>query len=76
MNASIPSNGVIDGTLNQNHIVTGFTYLPINNVAIKADVRFIHTGKQNPNLVTNPIPAAMPYQVNNNLIDLGVAFSF
>ena len=48
INATIPSNGIIDGTLDQNHIVAGFTYLPIRNVAIKADVRFIHTGKQKP----------------------------
>jgi hypothetical protein len=74
MNTAIPSNGVIDGTLNQNHIVTGFTYLPIRNVAIKADIRFIHTGKQNPDMVINP--AAQPYQVNNNLVDFGMAFSF
>jgi len=76
MNASIPSNGIIDGTLDQNHIVTGFTYLPIKNVAIKADVRFIHTGKQNPDLIINPNPVAQPYQVNNNLVDFGLAFSF
>jgi hypothetical protein len=74
MNAAVPSNGVMDGTLNQNHIVTGFTYLPIKNVAIKADIRFIHTGKQNPDLVINL--AAQPYQVNNNLVDFGMAFSF
>ncbi|MDB4905012.1 MAG: hypothetical protein JWQ63_4293 [Mucilaginibacter sp.] len=74
MNAAVPSNGVMDGTLNQNHIVTGFTYLPIRNVAIKTDIRFIHTGKQNPDLVINP--AAQPYQVNNNLVDFGMAFSF
>lgn len=75
-NVSIPSNGIMDGTLNQNHIVTGFTYLPIRNVAIKADVRFIHTGGQNPALNGNPSPAAQVYQVNNNLIDFGAAFSF
>lgn len=74
MNAAVPSNGVIDGTLNQNHIVTGFTYLPIKNVAIKADIRLIHTSKQNPDLVINL--AAQPYQVNNNLVDFGMAFSF
>lgn len=76
MNAQIPSNGVIDGTLKQNHIVAGFTYLPIKNVAIKADVRFIHTGPQNPELIVNPNPVALPYQVNNNLVDLGIGFSF
>jgi hypothetical protein len=74
MNAAVPSNGVMDGTLNQNHIVTGFTYLPIKNVAIKADIRFIHTGKQNPDLAINL--ATQPYQVNNNLVDFGMAFSF
>jgi len=76
MNYQIPGNGVIDGTLDQNDIVAGFTYLPIKNVAIKADVRFITTGKQNPALIINPNPAAYPYQVNNNLVDLGIAFSF
>lgn len=76
MNASIPSNGIIDGTLNQNHVVAGLTYLPIRNVAIKGDVRIVHTGDQNPNLVINPNPTAQPYQPNYNLINLGVAFSF
>lgn len=76
MNYQIPSNGITDGTLNQNHIVTGFSYLPNKNVVIKADVRFITTGKQNPALINNPNPAALPYQVNNNLVDLGIGFSF
>jgi hypothetical protein len=76
VNAQVPSNGVIDGTLNQNHVVAGFTYLPIRNVAIKADVRFVHTGNQNPELIINPNPVALPYQPNYNLVDLGVAFSF
>jgi len=76
MNASIPSNGIIDGTLNQNHIVAGLTYLPIRNVAIKGDVRIVHTGDQNPNLIINPNPTALPYQPNYNLVNLGVAFSF
>jgi len=76
MNYQIPSNGIYDGTLDQNHIVAGFSYLPNKNVIIKADVRFITTGKQNPDLIVNPNPAAVPYQVNNNLIDLGIGFSF
>ena len=76
INASIPSNGITDGTLDQNHVVAGFTYLPIRNVAIKADVRIIHTGAQNPDLIVNPNPVALPYQVNNNLVNLGLAFSF
>jgi len=76
MNASIPSNGVIDGTLDQNYVVAGLTYLPIRNVAIKGDVRIAHTGNQNPDLIINPNPVAQPYQPNYNLVNLGVAFSF
>jgi hypothetical protein len=76
INPSVPTNGIVDGTLNQNHIVAGFTYLPIRNVAVKADVRVVHTGVQNPELIVNPNPVALPYNVNNNLVNLGVAFSF
>jgi len=76
VNAQVPSNGITDGTLSQNHIVTGLTYLPIKNVAIKADVRFVHTGSQNPALIINPNPVALPYQPNYNLVDLGIALSF
>lgn len=76
MNYQIPSNGIIDATLNQNHIVAGFSYLPNKNVIIKADVRFITTGQQNPALIINPNPVALPYQVNNNLVDVGIGYSF
>ncbi len=76
INSKIPANGLTDQTLNQNYVVTGLTYLPIRNVAVKADVRLIHTGAQNPNLIINPNPAALPYQQNNNLVNLGVAFAF
>lgn len=76
MNAKVPENGLIDETLNQNHIVAGFTYLPARNVAIKADIRLVHTGSQNPDLIINPNPVAPLYQANYNLINLGVAFSF
>lgn len=76
MNYQIPSNGIIDATLNQNHIIAGFSYLPNKNVIIKADVRFITTGQQNPALIINPNPVALPYQVNNNLVDVGIGYSF
>ena len=33
----------------------GFGYLPLPNVVIKADVRLMHTGPQNPALAVNPI---------------------
>ena len=76
MNAKTPSNGITDGTLNQQHIVAGISYLPIKNVAIKADVRFLHTGDQNPDLIVNPDPAALPNKMNNTFLNLGIGFSF
>ena len=76
INATIPSNGSIDNTLNQNYLVAGFSYLPIRNVAIKGDVRFAYTGNQNPELLNNPNTNAVPYPVSYNLLNLGVAFSF
>ena len=76
LNASIPTNAVYDGTEKQQHIIIGFAYLPIPNVVIKADVRLLHTGAENPNLVINPSPVGIPYQQNNSFINLGIGYSF
>lgn len=76
MNAQIPTNGIIDGTLDQSHFLVGLSYLPTNNVVIKADVRFTHTGAQNPGLLINPPPVMLPYQQNNSFINVGLAYSF
>ncbi|SFW72051.1 hypothetical protein [Chitinophaga sancti] len=76
LNSSIPSNGIYDGTLKQQHIIAGFTYLPIPNVAIKADVKILHTGDENPALVINPSPARVPYRVNNSFLNIGIGYSF
>ena len=76
LNASIPSNAIYDGTQKQQHIIIGFSYLPIQNIVIKADVRLLHTGAENPNLVINPSPVRLPYQQNNSFINLGIGYSF
>ena len=76
MNASLPSNGIYDGMLKQEHIVLGVSYLPTKNVALKCDVRLTSTGKQNPDLVVNPSPVSLPYKTNNTLINIGLGFSF
>jgi hypothetical protein len=76
MNASIPSNGITDGTLKQTHIVSGLTYFPMLDVTIKADVRFMSTGDTNPALVINPNPATSAYQKTNALINFGIGYSF
>jgi len=76
MNSQIPSNGITDGTLDQQHVIMGLTYLPISDVAVKVDVRVLHTGEQNPDLVINPNPAAPPYDQNNTFLNIGFGFSF
>lgn len=78
LNAQLPAppNAIYDGTLNQSHIVTGINYLPIPNVAIKADMRFRQTGPQNPELIINPPPNAIPYAQKQSFLNLGVGYSF
>lgn len=76
LNASIPSNAIYDGTEKQQHIIIGVAYLPIPNVVIKADVRLLHTGAENPSLVINPSPVRLPYQQSNSFINLGIGYSF
>ncbi len=78
MNAGIASNGegVYDGTEKQNHLILGFGYLPLPNVVIKADVRLLYTGPQNPELVINPAPNALPYKQSNQFMNLGIGYSF
>ncbi len=78
LNASIPTppKAIYDGTEKQSHVIAGFSYLPIPNIAIKADVRLQHTGPQNAALVINPAPNALPYQQNNTFINIGIGYSF
>jgi hypothetical protein len=78
LNAGLPAppKAIYDGTLKQTHLIAGFSYLPIPNIVIKADIRVLHTGKQNPDLVINPAPNTIPYQQNNSFINLGIGYSF
>jgi hypothetical protein len=65
-----------DQTLKQTQIIAGISYFPIPNVVIKADVRLQHTGPQNPALVINPPPNALPYRQNDQLLNFGIGYSF
>jgi hypothetical protein len=78
MNSSIAGDGnaIYDGTEKQTHIVAGFGYLPLPNVVIKVDVRLLHTGPQNPDLVINPPPNQLPYRQNNQFLNIGIGYSF
>ena len=44
INSSLPANAIHDKTLKQHHIIGGVTYLPVNNVVVKADMRFTDIG--------------------------------
>jgi hypothetical protein len=76
LNAKVPANGVKDETLNQAHLISGFTYLPHPSVVIKADVRFAHTGEENPLLTGGSQSGNSPYESGNTFVNLGIGFSF
>ena len=78
LNAKIPAppKAIYDGTEKQTHVIAGFSYLPIPNIVIKADVRILHTGPQNQALVINPPPNALPYNQNNQYLNIGIGYSF
>ena len=78
LNAGIPAppKAIHDGTLKQQHLTAGINYLPIPNITIKADVRLMHTGVENPSLVINPSPVRIPYKQNNTFLNLGIGYSF
>lgn len=76
LNSATPLNAIYDGTEKQQHLIAGFSYLPIPNVVIKADVRLMHTGDENPDLVINPSPSRVPYKTNNSFLNIGIGYSF
>ncbi|MEO8109427.1 MAG: hypothetical protein ABI594_05325 [Ginsengibacter sp.] len=78
LNSSIPAppKAIYDGTEKQQHLIAGISYLPLPNVVIKTDVRLLHTGEQNPELVINPAPNAIPYRQSNTFFNLGIGYSF
>ena len=78
LNASIPAppKAIYDGTLKQQHLLIGISYLPIRNVVIKTDVRLSHTGAQNPGLIINPAPNNLPYNQHNSFLNIGLGYSF
>jgi hypothetical protein len=78
LNSAIPNppKAIYDGTLKQQHLILGISYLPIPNVVVKADVRLANTGDQNPDLIINPAPNAIPYNPKNTFLNLGIGYSF
>ncbi len=76
LNADIPGNALKDPTLDQQHLIIGLTYLPLNNLVFKFDVRIKNTGNPNPELAGPPDPELPPYKSSNSFVNLGLGFSF
>jgi hypothetical protein len=76
LNSKIPENGIENGLLKQQYLVTGLTFIPAGGVAIKFDYVFRKTGDPNPALVINPYPQAPPYYNTNSFINIGIGYSF
>ncbi|HUI09179.1 MAG TPA: hypothetical protein VL221_02565 [Bacteroidota bacterium] len=67
MNASLPANGVRDGTLDQHHLVAGASYSPLRDIVIKADVRFQWTGAP---------PGGSGGEQETTFLTLGIGFEY
>jgi hypothetical protein len=76
MNYKLPSNGIFNGTLNQQYIIGGVTFQPVKGVTVKADYIFKKTGDVNPALVINPYPIGQPYLREQGFLSLGIGYSF
>ncbi len=78
MNSAIPEapRGIYDGTLKQRNLIAGLNLLPIPNITFKADVRLLHTGEQNKDLLINPSPNMRAYSQDNSFLNVGIGYSF
>ncbi|HET6227195.1 MAG TPA: hypothetical protein VFF27_13000 [Bacteroidia bacterium] len=76
MNYKLPSNGLVNGTIDQQYVIGGLTFQPVRGVTVKADYIFKSTGDVNPALVINPFPTGRPYQRQQGFFSLGVGYSF
>jgi hypothetical protein len=76
LNARIPANGIENKANEKHYIVGGFTYKPINGIAVKADYVRRITGDFNQALIVTPFPQQVPYFKNNGFVNIGVAYNF
>ena len=76
MNNAIPENGLENLAYTQNHMIAGFTYLPVRGVAIKLDYHKTLTGDFNRAFLVNPAPYLPIWYKNMDVVNLGLAYSF
>ncbi|MEN9698867.1 MAG: hypothetical protein RLZZ301_65 [Bacteroidota bacterium] len=75
MNFKQATNGINNPTLRRQYVVAGLSYLPHPGVVIKLDYTYRITGNQNPDLIVDPF-LNLPFYAQQQLISLGVGFSF
>jgi hypothetical protein len=76
LNAEVPENGLRNDFLSQQYIIGGVTWLPIRNVAVKADYVHRVTGEMNPALQINPFVNGQVFYASRGYVNVGIAYSF
>jgi hypothetical protein len=76
LNMKLPNNGILNETINQQYMIAGFSFLPIQGVIIKFDYTYRLTGDVNPALIINPYPQNVPFFKQQHLFNLGIGYSF
>lgn len=76
LNSKVASNGIENDANKKSFLFVGFTYKPIQGVAIKMDYNYQQTGKQNEALIVTPFPQQVPYFTQKNFLNIGIAYSF
>ena len=77
LNNTMSQNGVFDDAQKKQFLTAGLHFQPIKGVSVKLDYTFASTGKRNDLLYSvNPAQPGLPYYTTNQLINLGIAYSF
>lgn len=76
LNMKLPNNGILNESINQQYIISGFSFLPIQGVIVKFDYTYRLTGEVNPALIINPYPQSVPFFKQQYLFNLGIGYSF
>jgi hypothetical protein len=77
LNNTMSANGIFDDAQKKQFIMLGLHFQPIRGVSVKLDYTYATTGQRNELLYTvNPAQPGLPYYTTNQLINLGIAYSF
>jgi hypothetical protein len=77
LNNTMSANGIFDDAQKKQFIVVGLHFQPIKGVSVKFDYTYATTGARNELLYSaNPAQPGLPYYTSNQLINLGIGYSF